>query len=150
MENENIEVKLADAEESPIQQYEGDEISALETAKARMAQRDAEYLEKFRSLTEEAPKKPASKPKAKRSPVKEKPKAEPAKPTVDSFTDEEPVPKQVVAEKAVQAPESNKPGPTELRFRDVNGGLRSLKGGSTIPASNSDQAEFSKAWKKLN
>ena len=41
--NEMGEILNNEAEQSPAQQYEGDDISALATAKQRMAERDAEY-----------------------------------------------------------------------------------------------------------
>lgn len=42
--NEMDEILNDEAEQSPAQQYEGDDIGALATAKQRMAERDAEYL----------------------------------------------------------------------------------------------------------
>ena len=60
--NEMDEILSDDAEQSPAQQYEGDDIGALATAKQRMAERDAEYSAAFAKAAEKAAEKPKEKP----------------------------------------------------------------------------------------
>ena len=69
--NEMGEILNDEAEQPTAQQYEGDDISALATAKQRMAERDAEYSAAFAKAEE----KPEDKPAAKRS---AKPRSKPA------------------------------------------------------------------------
>lgn len=142
------------------QQYEGDDISALATAKQRMAERDAEYSAKFKSLTEDPPKKAA--------PVAKK-KATEQKPVVAKKAESKPVPAYAEDAPAVESKPESKPSMTapvvkesadkikgalskagSVSNKEVSGGLRGLNGGTSVPSSvEADRAEYARAWKKL-
>ena len=167
-ENEIIEpAQDAVAEETPsdVQRYEGTEESAMETAKRRMAERDAEYSAKFAQLTEE--KKPAKK-KVAASPKKEvakngyaqdiaregrglekreyTPPAVDQEPAVQKRADSKPDMTPPIAkefEEKVRNVASKKPA----SYSDVNGGLRSLNGGTKVPSS---KKEYSDAFRKFS
>ena len=164
--NEMDEILNDEAEQPTAQQYEGDDISALATAKQRMAERDAEYSAAFAKAAE----KPEDKSAAKRS---AKPRSKPAakaetkaetKATkeVPSFAEDAPA----VERKAERKPDMTAPivkaveqkfrkvaadnaGAGDTKFADVKGGLRGLKGGTEIPADDpkKDRAEYLSAWK---
>jgi len=162
--DESIEATEVADSPSPAatQQYEGDDISALATAKARMAQRDAEYSEKFKSLTEEKPKR-APQSRAKGATARPK-KVAVAKAKDEPATTQQPVEPAAKQDsepaKQSDAATTEKPAAktdgltsksaTSMNNKDVAGGLRSLRGNSFIPESQAtDQAEYAKAWKKL-
>ena len=160
--NEMDEILNDEAEQPTAQQYEGDDISALATAKQRMAERDAEYSAAFSKAAE----KPEDKPAAKRS---AKPRSKPAAKAETKATKEVPAFAEdapVVERKAERKPDMTAPivKAVEQKFRkvaadnaeagntkfaDVKGGLRSLKGGTEIPADDpkKDRAEYLAAWK---
>lgn len=160
--NEMDEILNDEAEQSPAQQYEGDDISALATAKQRMAERDAEYSAAFAKAAE----KPEDKPAAKRS---AKPRSKPAAKAEAKATKEVPAFAEdapAVERKAERKPDMTAPiakaieqkfrkvaadnaGAGDAKFADVKGGLRGLKGGTEIPADDTknDRAEYLAAWK---
>lgn len=160
--NEMDEILNNEAEQSPAQQYEGDDISALATAKQRMAERDAEYSAAFAKAAE----KPEDKPAAKRS---AKPRSKPAAKAETKATKEVPAFAEdapAVERKAERKPDMTAPiakaieqkvrkvvadnaGAGDTKFADVKGGLRGLKGGTEIPADDpkKDRAEYLAAWK---
>lgn len=160
--NEMDEILNDEAEQSPAQQYEGDDISALATAKQRMAERDAEYSAAFAKAAE----KPEDKPAAKRS---AKPRSKPAAKAEAKATKEVPAFAEdapAVERKAERKPDMTAPiakaieqkfrkvaadnaGAGDAKFADVKGGLRGLKGGTEIPDDDpkKDRAEYLAAWK---
>lgn len=158
IENEEIQQIENDQPESR-QQYEGDDLSALATAKQRMQERDAEYAAKFKSLTEEQPKKSA--PVAKKKATEQKPvvakKAE-SKP-VPAYAEDAPSVEKREDKPAMTAPvikdaadkikgAVSKAG--SVSSKEVSGGLRGLNGGSSVPSGESaDRAEYIRAWKRL-
>ena len=116
-----------------VQQYEGDDVSALMTAKQRMAERDAEYA---------AQQAAAEKPSVLR---RAKPKARPA---ARAMGPSRPVPEY--AEEAPRRPSMTAPavaaaadamrggaaamGRGDMRMGDLQGrGLRGLGGGTQVP-----------------
>ena len=160
--NEMDEILNDEAEQSPAQQYEGDDIGALATAKQRMAERDAEYSAAFAKAAE----KPEDKPAAKRS---AKPRSKPAAKAETKATKEVPAFAEdapAVERKAERKPDMTAPiakaieqkfrkvaadnaGAGDAKFADVKGGLRGLKGGTEIPDDDpkKDRAEYLAAWK---
>lgn len=163
MAGENMDEILSDdAEQSTTQQYEGDDIGALVTAKQRMAERDAEYSAAFAKAAE----KPEDKPAAKRS---AKPRSKPAAKAEAKATKEVPAFAEdapAVERKAERKPDMTAPivkaveqkvrkvaadnaGAGDAKFADVKGGLRGLKGGTEIPADDpkKGRAEYLAAWK---
>ena len=160
--NEMDEILNDEAEQPTAQQYEGDDISALATAKQRMAERDAEYSAAFSKAAE----KPEDKPAAKRS---AKPRSKPAAKAETKATKEVPAFAEdapAVERKAERKPDMTAPivkaveqkfrkvaadnaGAGDTKFADVKGGLRGLKGGTEIPADDpkKDRAEYLAAWK---
>ena len=156
--NEMDEILNDEAEQPTAQQYEGDDISALATAKQRMAERDAEYSAAFAKAAE----KPEDKPAAKRS---AKPRSKPAakaetKATkeVPAFAEDAPAverkaemtaPITKAIEQKVRKVAADNAGAGDAKFADVKGGLRGLKGGTEIPADDpkKDRAEYLAAWK---
>lgn len=160
--NEMDEILNDEAEQPTAQQYEGDDISALATAKQRMAERDAEYSAAFAKAAE----KPEDKPAAKRS---AKPRSKPAAKAETKATKEVPAFAEdapAVERKAERKPDMTAPiakaieqkvrkvaadnaGAGDAKFADVKGGLRGLKGGTEIPADDpkKDRAEYLSAWK---
>lgn len=160
--NEMDEILNDEAEQPTAQQYEGDDISALATAKQRMAERDAEYSAAFAKAAE----KPEDKSAAKRS---AKPRSKPAAKAETKATKEVPAFAEdapAVERKAERKPEMTAPAVKAMeqkvrkvaadnaeagntKFADVKGGLRSLKGGTEIPADDpkKDRAEYLSAWK---
>jgi hypothetical protein len=156
------EILNDEAEQPTAQQYEGDDISALATAKQRMAERDAEYSAAFAKAAE----KPEDKPAAKRS---AKPRSKPAAKAETKATKEVPAFAEdapAVERKAERKPDMTAPivkaveqkfrkvaadnaGAGDTKFADVKGGLRGLKGGTEIPADDpkKDRAEYLAAWK---
>lgn len=160
--NEMDEILNDEAEQPTAQQYEGDDISALATAKQRMAERDAEYSAAFAKAAE----KPEDKPAAKRS---AKPRSKPAAKAETKATKEVPAFAEdapAVERKAERKPDMTAPivkaveqkfrkvaadnaGAGDTKFADVKGGLRGLKGGTEIPDDDpkKDRAEYLAAWK---
>lgn len=160
--NEMDEILNDEAEQPTAQQYEGDDIGALATAKQRMAERDAEYSAAFAKAAE----KPEDKPAAKRS---AKPRSKPAAKSETKATKEVPAFAEdapAVERKAERKPDMTAPivkaveqkvrkvaadnaGAGDAKFADVKGGLRGLKGGTEIPADDpkKDRAEYLAAWK---
>lgn len=156
--NEIDEILNDEAEQPTAQQYEGDDIGALATAKQRMAERDAEYSAAFAKAAE----KPEDKPAAKRS---AKPRSKPAakaetKATkeVPAFAEDAPAverkaemtaPITKAIEQKVRKVAADNAGAGDAKFADVKGGLRGLKGGTEIPADDpkKDRAEYLAAWK---
>lgn len=142
------------SEESKAQQYEGDDVSALVTAKQRMAERDAEYAAKFKQFAEG--KKPATpRRKAKAAPAAKQDYSNEgrsvpvAKTTsVDSPNEVSPVPAKAEApsDPAPVAATKEDEGIADVSYADVNrgSGLRGLKGTTDVPKS--DREEFSVAW----
>ena len=156
--NEMDEILNDEAEQPTAQQYEGDDIGALATAKQRMAERDAEYSAAFAKAAE----KPEDKPAAKRS---AKPRSKPAakaetKATkeVPAFAEDAPAverkaemtaPITKAIEQKVRKVAADNAGAGDAKFADVKGGLRGLKGGTEIPddGPKKDRAEYLAAWK---
>lgn len=160
--NEMDEILNDEAEQPTAQQYEGDDIGALATAKQRMAERDAEYSAAFAKAAE----KPEDKPAAKRS---AKPRSKPAAKAETKATKEVPAFAEdapAVERKAERKPDMTAPivkaveqkfrkvaadnaGAGDAKFADVKGGLRGLKGGTEIPDDDpkKDRAEYLSAWK---
>lgn len=156
--NKMDEILNDEAEQPTAQQYEGDDIGALATAKQRMAERDAEYSAAFAKAAE----KPEDKPAAKRS---AKPRSKPAakvetKATkeVPAFVEDAPAverkaemtaPITKAIEQKVRKVAADNAGAGDAKFADVKGGLRGLKGGTEIPADDpkKDRAEYLAAWK---
>ena len=160
--NEMDEILNDEAEQPTAQQYEGDDISALATAKQRMAERDAEYSAAFAKAAE----KPEDKSAAKRS---AKPRSKPAakaetKATkeVPAFAEDAPAvgrkaerkaemtaPITKAIEQKVRKVAADNAGAGDAKFADVKGGLRGLKGGTEIPADDpkKDRAVYLAAWK---
>ena len=143
-------------ENDEVQQYAGDDVSALVLAKQRMAERDAEYSAKFNAFasSKSTPSKLRAKKTEKPTPVySNEGKSVPA-PKADNYSNEGksvPVASETpasaapaVADPAPVASKSDDAG--SMSFKEVSGGsgLRSLNGGSTIP--DPDRAEFSKAF----
>lgn len=83
--NEMDEILNDEAEQSPAQQYEGDDIGALATAKQRMAERDAEYSAAFAKAAE----KPESKPAKRAAKPRSKPESKASK-EVPAFAEDAP------------------------------------------------------------
>ena len=164
--NEMDEILSDDAEQSTTQQYEGDDIGALATAKQRMAERDAEYSAAFAKAAGKDAEKPKEKPaKRQAKPPRSKPEAkkekEAAKATseVPPFAEDAPTaakrkpdmtaPIAMAIEQKVRKVAADNAEAGNTKFADVKGGLRSLKGGTEIPADDpkKDRAEYLAAWK---
>lgn len=149
MEDEIIEPAVAEEEATAgVQQYEGTDESAMETAKRRMAERDAEYSAKFAQLTEE--KKPAKKTAAA-YPKKEAAKngyAQDIAREGRGVEKREYTPPAAKEEKGEPvSAKSDEPKKGDMSFDEVAGGLRSLKGGTKVP---SQKKEYSDAFKKFS
>ena len=151
--NEMDEILNDEAEQSPAQQYEGDDIGALATAKQRMAERDAEYSAAFAKAAE----KPESKPAKRAAKPRSKPEAKASK-EVPAFAEDAPAterkpemtaPAVKAVEQKVRKVVADNAGAGDTKFADVKGGLRGLKGGTEIPADDpkKDRAEYLAAWK---
>lgn len=151
--NKMGEILNNEAEQSPAQQYEGDDIGALATAKQRMAERDAEYSAAFAKAAE----KPESKPAKRAAKPRSKPESKASK-EVPAFAEDAPAVerKQEMTAPAVKSVEqkvrkvaADNAGAGDTKFADVKGGLRGLKGGTEIPADDpkKDRAEYLAAWK---
>ena len=141
--NEMDEILNEEAEQPTAQQYEGDDIGALATAKQRMAERDAEYSAAFAKAAE----KPESKPAKRAAKPRSKPAAKAetkATKEVPAFAEDAPAVEQKVRNVA-----ADNAGAGDAKFADVKGGLRGLKGGTEIPAYDpkKDRAEYLSAWK---
>lgn len=159
MAGENMDEILSDdAEQSTTQQYEGDDIGALVTAKQRMAERDAEYSAAFAKAAEKDAEQPKEKPaKRQAKPPRSKPAAKTAK-EVPAFAEDAPAaerkpemtaPAVKAVEQKVRKVAADNAEAGNTKFADVKGGLRSLKGGTEIPADDpkKDRAEYLAAWK---
>lgn len=154
MAGENMDEILSDdAEQSTTQQYEGDDIGALATAKQRMAERDAEYSAAFAKAAE----KPESKPAKRAAKPRSKPESKASK-EVPAFAEDAPAverkpemtaPAVKSVEQKVRKVAADNAGAGDTKFADVKGGLRGLKGGTEIPADDpkKDRAEHLAAWK---
>lgn len=154
MAGENMDEILSDdAEQSTAQQYEGDDIGALVTAKQRMAERDAEYSAAFAKAAE----KPKEKPAKRQAKPRSKPESKENK-EVPAFAEDAPAterkpemtaPAVKAVEQKVRKVASDNAEAGNTKFADVKGGLRSLKGGTEIPADDpkKDRAEYLAAWK---
>lgn len=151
--NEMDEILNDEAEQSPAQQYEGDDIGALATAKQRMAERDAEYSAAFAKAAE----KPESKPAKRAAKPRSKPESKASK-EVPAFAEDAPAverkpemtaPAVKAVEQKVRKVAADNAEAGNTKFADVKGGLRSLKGGTEIPADDpkKDRAEYLAAWK---
>ena len=141
--NEMDEILNEEAEQPTAQQYEGDDIGALATAKQRMAERDAEYSAAFAKAAE----KPESKPAKRAAKPRSKPAAKAetkATKEVPAFAEDAPAVEQKVRKVA-----ADNAGAGDAKFADVKGGLRGLKGGTEIPDDDpkKDRAEYLAAWK---
>ena len=152
MENNEIDMQQDVVTPEPAQLFEGDDLSALMTAKERMAQRDAEYSAKFAEAAEKSFPTPKPKPAAKKSapaakrtsrptpeyaedaPMQEKPAGKAEEPAAES-----------AAEPVAKAAEEK---PMGVKLDDMKGGLRSLRGANQVPEK-ADRAEYITAWKKL-
>ena len=158
MAGENMDEILSDdAEQSTAQQYDGDDIGALVTAKQRMAERDAEYSAAFAKASEKDAEQPKEKPAKRQAKPRSKPESKENK-EVPAFAEDAPAtdrkPEMTAhAVKAVEqkvrkvAADNAEAGNT--KFADAKGGLRGLKGGTEIPADDpkKDRAEYLAAWK---
>lgn len=151
--NEMDEILNDEAEQPTAQQYEGDDISALATAKQRMAERDAEYSAAFAKAAE----KPESKPAKRAAKPRSKPESKASK-EVPAFAEDAPAverkpemtaPAVKSVEQKVRKVAADNAGAGDTKFADVKGGLRGLKGGTEIPADDpkKDRAEYLAAWK---
>ena len=120
------------ADGGDIQQYEGDDMSALMTAKQRMAERDAEYAAQQAAAEKPAPVR-RGKPKAKPAraagptrPVPEYPEEAPRRPSMMA-------PAVAAAADAVRSGASAM-GRGDMSMGDMQGrGLRGLGGGTQVP-----------------
>ena len=141
--NEMDEILNEEAEQPTAQQYEGDDISALATAKQRMAERDAEYSAAFAKAAEKPDSKPAKRAAKPRSKPAAKAETKATK-EVPAFAEDAPAVEQKVRKVA-----ADNAGAGDAKFADVKGGLRGLKGGTEIPADDpkKDRAEYLSAWK---
>lgn len=158
MAGENLDEILSDdAEQSTTQQYEGDDIGALATAKQRMAERDAEYSAAFAKAAEKDAEQPKEKPAKRQAKPRSKPAAKTAK-EVPAFAEDAPAaerkpemtaPAVKAMEQKVRKVAADNAEAGNTKFADVKGGLRSLKGGTEIPADDpkKDRAEYLAAWK---
>lgn len=151
--NEMDEILNDEAEQPTAQQYEGDDIGALATAKQRMAERDAEYSAAFAKAAE----KPESKPAKRAAKPRSKPESKTSK-EVPAFAEDAPAverkpemtaPAVKSVEQKVRKVAADNAGAGDTKFADVKGGLRGLKGGTEIPADDpkKDRAEYLAAWK---
>ena len=151
--NEMDEILNDEAEQPTAQQYEGDDIGALATAKQRMAERDAEYSAAFAKAAE----KPESKPAKRSAKPRSKPESKASK-EVPAFAEDAPAverkpemtaPAVKSVEQKVRKVAADNAGAGDTKFADVKGGLRGLKGGTEIPADDpkKDRAEYLAAWK---
>lgn len=158
MAGENMDEILSDdAEQSTTQQYEGDDIGALVTAKQRMAERDAEYSAAFAKAAGNDAEKPKEKPAKRQAKPRSKPESKENK-EVPAFAEDAPAterkpemtaPAVKAVEQKVRKVASDNAEAGNTKFADVKGGLRSLKGGTEIPADDpkKDRAEYLAAWK---
>ena len=160
--NEMDEILNEEAEQPTAQQYEGDDIGALATAKQRMAERDSEYSAAFAKAAEKPEDKPAAKRSAKprsKPAAKAETKAETkANKEVPAFAEDAPAVERkpdmtapivkAVGQKVRKVAADNA-GAGDTKFADVKGGLRGLKGGTEIPSDDpkKDRAEYLAAWK---
>ena len=151
--NEMDEILNDEAEQPTAQQYEGDDIGALATAKQRMAERDAEYSAAFAKAAE----KPESKPAKRSAKPRSKPESKASK-EVPAFAEDAPAverkpemtaPAVKSIGQKVRKVAADNAGAGDTKFADVKGGLRGLKGGTEIPADDpkKDRAEYLAAWK---
>lgn len=114
-----------------VQQYEGDDVSALMTAKQRMAERDAEYAAQ-QAAAPEAPRRPARK-------AKPAAKARPSAPTPE-YAEEAPRRPSMMAPAVAALADKVRSGAAAMGRGDVSmgdmqgRGLRSLGGGTSVPA----------------
>lgn len=158
MAGENMDEILSDdAEQSTTQQYEGDDIGALATAKQRMAERDAEYSAAFAKAADKDAEQPKEKPAKRQAKPRSKPAAKTAK-EVPAFAEDAPAaerkpemtaPAVKAMEQKVRKVAADNAEAGNTKFDDVKGGLRGLKGGTEIPADDpkKDRAEYLSAWK---
>ncbi len=151
--NEMDEILNDEAEQPTAQQYEGDDLGALATAKQRMAERDAEYSAAFAKAAE----KPESKPAKRAAKPRSKPESKASK-EVPAFAEDAPAvernpemtaPAVKSVEQKVRKVAADNAGAGDTKFADVKGGLRGLKGGTEVPADDpkKDRAEYLAAWK---
>lgn len=155
---------IVDQVEAPQakQEYVGDEVDALMTAKQRMAERDAEYAAKYGSQSEDKPAKKSA-PKAEQKPSVGKKTPEYAEdaplerqPAADSKSASDGKPAAVKKDmtapvvKNIEAKAKSSEG-KDVKYGDVKGGLRSLKGGTDAYRDNiqRDRDEYKAAWGKL-
>lgn len=155
--NEMDEILSDDAEQSTTQQYEGDDIGALATAKQRMAERDAEYSAAFAKAAEKAAEKPKEKPAKRQAKPRSKPESKENK-EVPAFAEDAPAterkpemtaPAVKAVEQKVRKVAADNAEAGNTKYADVKGGLRGLKGGSDLPedGTKKDRAEYLAAWK---
>lgn len=155
--NEMDEILNDEAEQPTTQQYEGDDIGALATAKQRMAERDAEYSAAFAKAADKDAEQPKEKPAKRQAKPRSKPAAKTAK-EVPAFAEDAPAaerkpemtaPAVKAMEQKVRKVAADNAEAGNTKFADVKGGLRSLKGGTEIPADDpkKDRAEYLAAWK---
>lgn len=122
------------ADGGDVQEYEGDDVSALVTAKQRMAERDAEYAAKRAADAEsEAP------APARKAPARAKPKVavRPSKP-VPPLPEDAPRRPSMMAPAVQEAADAVRSGAAAMgrgmSMGDVQGrGLRGLGGGTQVP-----------------
>lgn len=151
------------------QQYEGDDISAIVTAKQRMAERDAEYSKQFAKLT--ADKKPRSRAKAAKpatdtSNYGNEGKSVAAKPEAGYSNEGRSVPVKV-AEKVEPAAPKAKPASNNIyepTFKAVSDATKGLTDATSVRYDDianqplqsdgererlqSERSEYSAAWKE--
>ena len=135
--NEELETEVTAEAEPAAQQYEGDDVSALMTAKERMAKRDAEYSAKFAAFAAKDDPKPPRKRAAKQKPVQK------ALPVVE---EEAPVSSKPAAEEPVAPVEK----PVSAVRKGGSMDYDTVKNSSLRAASkaNPEREEFSRAWRK--
>jgi hypothetical protein len=158
-EENEVEVVQEDASAPEKQEYSGTDESAMETAKRRMAERDAEYKAKFAELSE-----------PKRSSKK---KAEAIQPSDANYSNEGksvPFEKKIYSNEGRSVPEkkelpqsdnysnegrsvpiekpASKTNESETSYGKVSKGtgLRGLRGDTAV---RNDREAYSTAWKKL-
>jgi hypothetical protein len=150
----------ADTETPAEQQYEGDDDSAMETARRRMAERDSEYSAKFAELTED---KPAAKKSAASKSAPKPPQAKRSKFSDAAFAEDAPLQSAAATgeeAKAERRPDMTAPivktiadkvrsiaGKSGMSMDDVNADIRSAQGNKS-PAKK-DSEEYAAAWRKL-
>lgn len=171
MAQEEIAEVVESQEPEAKQQYEGDDISALVTAKQRMAERDAEYASKFAAFAEKPSSTPSKPPRTRAA----KPVSDPnysnegrsvpaPQPAVASYSNEGrsvPVAKESAAPysnegRSVPSPVSTgesaavtKEAPSPTSYNSVKNGTGIKAVRNATPVQGKDAKEYASAWKQF-